>query len=78
VTLSLNQIDWLAGLLACIAFIVWLVRLEGQVGFLNKQVDELVIKHNALDSQLVQKLSRLETAIARIEGYLKARTEEEK
>lgn len=77
-TLSLNQIDWLAGLLACIAFIVWLVRLEGQVGFLNKQVDELVIKHNALDSQLVQKLSRLETAIARIEGYLKARTEEEK
>ena len=77
-TLSLNQIDWLAGALACIAFIVWLVRLEGQVGFLKKQVDELIIKHNALDSQLVQKLSRLETAIARIEGYLKARTEEEK
>lgn len=76
-TLSLGQIDWLAGLTACIAFIVWLVRLEGQVGVLKKQVDELTIKHDALDSQLVQKLSRLETAIARIEGYLKAKTEEE-
>jgi len=53
------------------------VRLEGQVGFLKKQVDELIIKHDALDSQLVQKLSRLETAIARIEGYLKAKKEGE-
>lgn len=76
-TLSLNQIDWLTGLLACIGFVVWLVRLEGQVGFLKKQVDELTIKHDALDSQLVQKLSRLETAIARIEGYLKANKEGE-
>lgn len=76
-TLSLNQVDWLAGLMACIALIVWLVRLEGQVGFLKKQVDELTIKHDALDSQLVQKLSRLETAIARIEGYLKAKKEGE-
>lgn len=76
-TLSLDQVDWLAGLMACIALIVWLVRLEGQVGFLKKQVDELTIKHDALDSQLVQKLSRLETAIARIEGYLKAKKEGE-
>ncbi len=76
-TLSLNQLDWVAGLLACISLVVWIVRLEGQVGFLRKLVDELTIKHDALDSQLVQKLSRLETAIARIEGYLKARTEGE-
>lgn len=77
-TLSLNQIDWFAGILSAIGFVVWLVRLEGKVWFVTKQVDELTLKHDALDSQLVQKLSRLETAIARIEGYLKAKTEEEK
>jgi hypothetical protein len=59
-----------------IGFVVWLVRLEGKVYYNEKQIDELQIKHENLDSELVKKLSALETAIARVEGYLKAKTEE--
>lgn len=72
-----NNIDLVTILLSCIAFVVWLVRLEGKVGYAQKSIDELTIRHNNLDSELVKKLTSLETSIARIEGYLKAKNEGE-
>ena len=82
-TLSLAQVDWFAALLAVIGLVVWLVRLEGKVqinremtALAQKSIDELRVRHEALDSELVKKLSKLETALARIEGYLKGSQED--
>lgn len=71
----LDKIDLPALVALFIAFIVWLVRLEGKVFYAEKSIDELTIKHENLDSELVKKLTALETAIARIEGYMKAKNE---
>lgn len=77
-----QQFDWLAFGVAIIAFVVWLVRLEGRVNqnerlttIAQASVDELRRRHEQLDSELVRKLSRLESAIARIEGYLRGKNE---
>ena len=67
--------DHLEIIATCVGFIVWLVRLEGKVKYTEQSVSELTIKHNSLDSELVKKLASLETSIARIEGYLKAKNE---
>lgn len=79
-----NEFDWLAFILAIIGFVVWLVRLEGRVKqnerlteIAQGSVDELRARHEQLDSELVRKLSSLETAVARIEGYLRGRTEKQ-
>lgn len=56
---------------------VWLVRLEGKhssneqyIKRLEKQFDALEIKHEQLDSKLVQQLAAVREALARIEGAL--------
>lgn len=76
------QFDWLAFIVAILGFVVWLVRLEGRVKqnerlteIAQGSVDELRKRHEQLDSELVRKLSRLEAAIARIEGYLRGKNE---
>lgn len=80
--ISSQQLDWVALGLAVISFTVWLVRLEGKVKANEKatdglagQVKDLTTRHEALDSELVKKLSSLERSVARIEGYLKAKNE---
>lgn len=77
-----SQFDWIAFAVAVIGFVVWLVRLEGRVNQNEKlvqiaqgSVDDIRKRHEQLDSELVRKLSRLESAIARIEGYLKGKNE---
>jgi len=62
---------------ALIGLIVWLVRLEGKLSSnektierVEKQVDTLEIKHEQLDSKLVQQLAAVREALARIEGAL--------
>jgi hypothetical protein len=60
---------------ACLGFIIWMVRLEGKVNHAEQSIRELTVKHESLDSELVKKLASLETSIARIEGYLKAKNE---
>lgn len=70
------EIDVVTLAVVTIGFVVWLARLEGKVRYQEKQIDSLTVRHEALDSQLVQKLTRLESAIARIEGYLQAKNEE--
>lgn len=62
---------------ALLALIVWLVRLEGKnsanekaIERVQKQADALEIKHEQLDSKLVQQLAAVREALARIEGAL--------
>lgn len=62
---------------AIVGLIVWLVRLEGKnssnekaIERVEKQVDSLEIKHEQLDSKLVQQLAAVREALARIEGAL--------
>lgn len=62
---------------ASIGLIVWLVRLEGKtsnneksIERVEKQADALEIKHEQLDSKLVQQLAAVREALARIEGAL--------
>ena len=62
---------------AIVGLIVWLVRLEGKTSAnekaierVEKQVDSLEIKHEQLDSKLVQQLAAVREALARIEGAL--------
>ena len=71
-----TQTDWVSVILAALGFVVWLARLEGKVRYNEKSIDILTARHDSLDSELVEKLGRLETAVARIEGYLKAKNEE--
>lgn len=56
--------------LSAIAFIIWLVRLEGKVRTLERDHAILVTKHENLDSELVHELSQVKQALARIEGRL--------
>jgi hypothetical protein len=57
--------------------IVWMIRLEGKTNYnlkLTEQnersLDELRIKHENLDSKVVEKLSGIEKSLARVEGFL--------
>ena len=55
---------------ALIGLIVWLVRLEGKASSTEKQVDALWIKHEGLDSKVVEQLASVRESLARIEGSL--------
>jgi hypothetical protein len=64
-------------LVGTVAFIVWLVRLEGRVTYEaritsanEKRIDTLEEKHHALDSKVVEQLSDVRESLARIEGAL--------
>jgi hypothetical protein len=57
--------------------VVWLVRLEGKIMQVErsnqetqKDVDDLRVRHEALDERLMEKLSHIEKSLARIEGHL--------
>lgn len=65
-----------------IAFIIWLVRLEGRVNYGEKsqaqimaEVKALEVKHDSLDSKIVQELAKLRESVARIEGLLQGAKE---
>lgn len=67
---------------AGIAGIVWLVRIEGkhlvlekQIVVCQKEVDSLQIKHEALDSKVVEQLASVRESLARIEGALGVKKE---
>lgn len=56
--------------IALIGFVAWLVRLE----FITKQnkhdVSMIWRKHDDLDKTVMEKLSKIESSLARIEGQL--------
>jgi hypothetical protein len=64
----------LAGLLA---LVVWLVRLEGKhshnhdmIVACQADLKSLTIKHESLDSKVVEQLAQVRESLARIEGAL--------
>jgi hypothetical protein len=69
--------------LVVIGIIIWAIRQEGKIGHLEdklngtqRDVDDLRTRHESLDSKIVQELASLKESVARIEGYLKAKTED--
>lgn len=62
-------------LLSIMGFVVWLVRLEGKTLNTEKRLDHAEQQLDNLESGLVKELSEVKQALARIEGYLKAKAE---
>ena len=69
--------DYFEILLAILGFVVWLVRLEGKINHVErlaeeaqKDVDNLRIKHESLDSKIVEQLGEVRESLARLEGAL--------
>ncbi len=67
-TLTLDQYLQLS--LVVLGFIIWLIRLEGKVRYLDRDLSRLEVKHDALDSQIVRDLVRIRESLAHIEGKL--------
>lgn len=70
-------------IIACVAVVVWLVRLEGKVSQVSdknvetqKDVDTLRARHESLDSKIVEQLSQVREDLAEIKGYLRINKEE--
>lgn len=71
-------------LMSAIGTIIWLIRLEGRVNqgdrdhisteklivSVDKRIDVVVGKHDALESKVLQQLSEVRESLARIEGSL--------
>lgn len=79
-----SLIEYLEILLAAIALIVWLVRLEGKLGHVErlaneaqKDVDVLRTKHEGLDTKIVEQLGAVRESLARLEGRLGIKNEGE-
>lgn len=63
-----------------LAVIVWFIRLEGRINYLERQdikkdseLEKLKTKIEIVDSELVKELSLIKESIARIEGRLATR-----
>lgn len=51
--------------------IVWLVRLEGKIGNVEKRVDLVESHVSNIDSKIALELREMNTRLAHIEGFLK-------
>ena len=58
-----------------LGFIIWLVRLEGKTLNTEKRLDHAEKQLDNMESGLVKELMAVKEALARIEGYLKAKAE---
>ena len=65
--------------LSIIALAVWLVRLEGKTEAAlkaneetQKDVNDLRVRHEGLDTKIVEQLARVRESLARLEGYFSA------
>ena len=68
--------EHLQEILSIIGFIVWLVRLEGKTNHNDKRLAHVEAQVENLESGLVKEMTEVKQALARIEGYLKAKAEE--
>lgn len=73
----MNISDWIEVISIAVLGLIWLVRLEGKVKYIQdanketqKDVDELRVKHEALDSKIVEQLAQIRESLARLEGKL--------
>lgn len=80
--MPLNLVEYLEVILAVIALIVWLVRLEGKISQVQrladeaqKDVDVLRTKHEGLDNKIVEQLGAVRESLARLEGRLGIKNE---
>ena len=62
--------------LAMIGAFISLLRLSGRVSHMEKALEKLETKHDALDNKIVEKLSLIEQSLARLEGRLSVNKEE--
>lgn len=78
----------ISSIIALISVIVWLIRLEGRVNNLDStlvdfksrtdsSIQEAKVRHESLDSKIVQKLSDIEKSLARIQGQLSVKDDSE-
>lgn len=70
-------------ILSIITLAVWLVRLEGKTdGAIKanletqKDIDDLRIRHEGLDTKIVEQLARVRESLARLEGYFSAKAKD--
>lgn len=72
--------ELMSAVMSGIAVVVWLVRLEGRIKQAEKdiistfqEIDHLRVKHEALDSRVLNELMEVKQSLARIEGRLDTR-----
>lgn len=75
-TVALGLSEILSGLTVIVGLVVWLIRLEGRVNFAQNLVNKLEVRHESLDNKIVNKLSDIEKALAKIEGRLSIENEQ--
>jgi uncharacterized protein YoxC len=73
----MNPSEYIEAIVAAITLIVWLVRLEGKIAHTErlaneaqKDVDVLRTKHEGLDTKIVEQLGAVRESLARLEGRL--------
>jgi hypothetical protein len=59
-----------------VGFIVWLVRLEGKTLNNDRRISHAEQQIENIENGLTKQLGEVKQALARIEGYLKAKAEE--
>jgi hypothetical protein len=64
-----------AAITALIGLIVWLVRLEGKTLNNDKRLCHLEAEVESMHNGIQKELTQVKEALARIEGYLKAKAE---
>lgn len=71
--------EWLEIIAIGVGLVVWLIRLEGKVQYVEKNHEEfkstvkaehrvMNTKHDALDSKIFDELSQIKQSLARLEG----------
>lgn len=71
------SLDYVGIGVSLVGMIVWFVRLEQSIkqcsinlDRLEKELDSLIIKHDALDTRVLDELSKVRESLARIEGAM--------
>jgi hypothetical protein len=64
-------------LFSFVGFMVWLVRLEGKTLNNDKRLTHVEAQVENLESGLTKEMSEVKQSLARIEGYLKAKAEQD-
>jgi hypothetical protein len=58
-----------------IAALIWFVRLESKVMYLEKKVDLLSQDHSEFKTKVYDQLTSIKESLAKIEGFLQGKTE---
>lgn len=64
-------------LLTLVGLIVWFVRLEGKTLNNDRRLTHAEHQMETMESGIVKEMSEVKQALARIEGYMKAKNENE-